>query len=276
MSQQPLIFDIVSASCVDGPGIRTVVFLKGCPLKCTWCHNPESQSAVQECFYYSDKCQSCPECKENDCQYNARKQVGIAYPPEALAKMILKNKEYFGPDGGVTFSGGEPLMWPEYLTQVSTLLKRHDINITIDTCGYFKYDKCNDFITNYVDHILFDIKIMDPVKHAEYTGVDNSTIFNNFNALYQQGKSLQPVIPLVPNITATKENLRSIAEFLAAFELPTPKFHPYHSSASAKIQALEETDALLITPKPLSQSEQKRWEYYYKLQIEQFDSAPCT
>ncbi len=276
MSKTPLIFDIVAGSYVDGPGIRTVVFLKGCPLKCAWCHNPESQSARQEGFYYSDKCQSCSECKENNCQFGARKAVGISYPPEALAQMILKNKEYFGPDGGVTFSGGEPLMWPEYLTQVSKILKQHNINITIDTSGYFNYDQCNEFITTYVDHILFDIKLMDPIKHAGYTGVDNNTILNNFNTLYQQGKSLQPVIPLVPNITATKENLKSIADFLSAFNLPSPKFHPYHSSASAKLQALESQDSSLITPKPLSQSEQKRWEYYYKLKMEQFSTETCT
>jgi len=239
MNSNPLIFDIARGSFVDGPGIRTTVFFKGCPLRCAWCHNPESQIAKAEIAWYADACANCDSCLKvcpenaisetysnridrerctncgkcvDACNFNALKQVGTAYPPEKLVEILLRDKVFYDSSGGgVTFSGGEPLMHLPYLEKVCKELKKQSINLAVQTCGFFDYELFERTLQPFIDIIYFDLKIRDRQKHHLHTGKYNDLILENLYKL--QIKKRQTLIvrtPLVPEITATKENLQAI------------------------------------------------------------------
>lgn len=239
----PLIFDIRRGSIDDGPGIRTIVFLKGCQLKCIWCHNPESIDYDAEIAFYSEKCIKSGECKTvcptgainldlssrierskcikcgkcaEVCPNLALKKIGKFYSADQLIEVLMLDKEFYNVSGGgVTFSGGEPLLHIDYLEKVIKELKRNGIDIAIETCGFFDLSTFKEKIMNYIDTIFYDIKFIDSALHEKYTGRDNSLIIENFKYLIKE-KSIKviPRVPLIPNITATPENLLAIADFL--------------------------------------------------------------
>ncbi len=265
----PFIFDIGRGSCVDGPGIRTTVFLKACPLKCVWCHNPESYSFHPELSWSVHKCSLCNQCVENcpsdaisnvinhdidtekctvcglcvnNCNYNAIRKVGEYYHPDQLLEILLRDKEYFETSGGgVTFSGGEPLMHMAYLEQVCSRLKEHHIHVAIQTCGYFNYPQFEKTIRPYVDLIYFDLKIMDPQKHYKFTGKYNDIILENLQHL--QSKKKQKLIvrtPLIPSITDTQTNLAAIRSHLKNLRIDGYELLPYNAPRNEKLpEALE-------------------------------------
>ena len=256
------IFDIKRASTVDGPGIRTVVFLKGCPLKCVWCQNPESQSFLTELSYDQDRCILCGECQKvcptnvidyskefiisdkctlcgkciDACNYQALKMVGKYYSEDELVEIILKDKSYYQTSGGgVTFSGGEPLSHIDFLEPILIKLKEYKIHVTIETSGFFDYENFYNKIVNYVNLIYFDIKFIDPIQHKKYTGVDNKQIFENFEKLLKM-KNIEvvPGIPIIPDITSTKNNLISISNYLKSLNATQPRLLWYNPGCIKK------------------------------------------
>lgn len=241
-----LIFKIERMATDDGPGIRTTIFFNKCQLNCVWCHNPESipkkpqlqwikskcigcKSCIEACqedvlFFEEDglhinrkKCNSCRDCAEA-CPSTALTMFGKWWDLEILFHEIEKEKIFFNKTkGGITVSGGEPTLQPDFLLQLLKLCKENDISTALDTCGYSSKKVYEDLLP-YIDIILLDIKIMDPKKHEEYTGVSNKTILENAKWISQyikdNGKIMWIRTPIIPNYTATVENVKGIGEFI--------------------------------------------------------------
>ncbi|NTW07153.1 MAG: glycyl-radical enzyme activating protein [Syntrophaceae bacterium] len=259
----PLISDIHRFALDDGPGIRTTVFLKGCPLACPWCHNPEAVSPEAEIAYHAEKCIHCGDCalacktgaismetleridrtKCNSCgkcadicPTLALKIIGVYYPPHQLVEELLRDRVFYETSGGgVTFSGGEPTRHMDYLSAVMKLLKQNGISIAIQTAGFFDLDEFTDKLLPYLDLIFYDIKFIDAGKHKKWTGVDNKIILANFLELTKKNKDLIiPRVPLIPGITATKDNLIRIADFIRAAGYDRYQLLDYNSAGQAK------------------------------------------
>jgi pyruvate formate lyase activating enzyme len=239
----PLITNIHRFALDDGPGIRTTVFFKGCPLSCVWCHNPESINPAQEIAFHGQLCIGCTDClkacphvaismdtderiKRNRCNACgacadtcptiALRTVGRSYTPSELTEILLKDHLFYeASGGGVTFSGGEPTLFMDYVGIVAKELRKKGIHITIQTSGYFDLKAFTGKLLPYVDLIYFDIKIVDPQKHRYWTGKDNHRILENFIQLAKLPEiNIVPRIPLVPSITATEENLEQAGSLL--------------------------------------------------------------
>lgn len=268
MSEYPLIFDIQRSSFEDGSGIRTVVFFKGCPLRCKWCHNPESQSINRELLWYRDLCTNCMSCKEvcsnnaiinekinykidknkckicgeceKTCNYNAIKIAGNYFNSESLINLILRDRIYFCiSGGGVTFSGGEPLMFLDYLSVICRVLKNEGINIAIQTCGYFDFDKFDKLISNYIDTVYFDLKIADKDLHLKLTGKSNDLILYNLNKLFSPKKHKVIIRTLNSNeFSGVTENLENIKTIIHNYNYDGFEELIYNNSYENKIKAL--------------------------------------
>jgi pyruvate formate lyase activating enzyme len=242
----PLILDIKGNSLDDGPGIRSVIFFKGCPLSCVWCHNPESKKATPEISFDGTECVACDMCinlcpqhacsRENpyfidrdrcdlcfacvdNCPSGALAKVGRKMSiDEILAKIKNDIPFYKNSGGGVTLSGGEPTLFMDFLSELLKRLKAEGIHILLETCGLFSLDAFSRKIIPYLDIIYFDIKLIDPEKHQLYCSVSNELILENFIQLNKMSDSnefkILPRTPLIPGITATCENLSGIAAFL--------------------------------------------------------------
>ena len=246
IDSEGLIFQIQKLSTEDGPGIRTTVFFKQCPLTCIWCHNPESilktpqlewfkhkcigcKTCIETCklevlsfaenglYIDREKCNSCGECAE-ECPSTALNMLGKLWKLEDLFYEIAKDKVYYTKSkGGITVSGGEPTQQPDFVVEFLKKCKDDGISTALDTCGYASkmvYEK----ILPYVDLLLLDIKLMDSEKHKEYTGVPNEAILENAiwisNYLKENNKKMWIRTPLIPNYTATVENIKRISEFI--------------------------------------------------------------
>jgi pyruvate formate lyase activating enzyme len=256
----PFILDIKGNSLDDGPGIRSVVFFKGCPLSCFWCHNPESKSIQQEIAFESSECVACDTClsvcpenalsRDNpffidrnrctlcfqcadQCPSGAIRPVGSRFNTDDILTILLKDKPFFDTSGGgVTLSGGEPTLAMNFLSDLVKEIKKQDIHILIETCGLFNFDAFTEKIYPYIDTIYMDIKLMDPDAHIRYCGIENTKILKNFrklSTLYRNGgKELLPRIPLIPNITDIESNLTEIADFLLDCGATKVSLLPYH------------------------------------------------
>ncbi|MCD4742983.1 MAG: radical SAM protein [Desulfobacteraceae bacterium] len=265
-SLEPLIFDIARASFVDGPGVRTIVFFKGCPLSCPWCHNPESQSYKAETMYFPEDCIDCGNCKEGKkCLTRARRIIGKKYSPEQLVEIILEDKAYFKTsDGGVTFSGGEALSFINYLSLVLPALKKEDIHIAIQTCGYFDFNSFVSKILQYIDVIFFDFKIMDEDTHHNLLGKSNQIILENFVNLLQHKTSVIPRIPLIPHFVANKNNLDAIAEFFLKHKVKHCEFLYYNISSREKLIRLNREPAEDLPEKAAHMAQNRAWIDYFR------------
>lgn len=242
----PLILDIRGNSLDDGPGIRTVIFFKGCPLSCIWCHNPESKSPVIELGYDSNECVGCRECLKvckqdalnpklpeyiirdkcnlcfscvDVCPSGALYRVGMKMSIEEILRNIESDIPFFkNSGGGVTLSGGEPTLFIDFCSELIQNLKDRGIHTLLETCGNFNLEKFDRKIYPYIDQIYFDLKIMNPNIHRKYCGISNDQILSNFRTLFKRSLENQvpimPRIPLIPEITATRDNLENIAQFL--------------------------------------------------------------
>ncbi len=241
------IFDIKEMAVHDGPGIRTTVFFKGCPLRCRWCHNPEGLASKPQLMYKEARCLRCgccaTACTHAECQpfgrcihacpENCLVISGSEREPQSLSDELKKSADVLGDSfGGFTFSGGEPLAQPEFLLALIDCLK--DYHLCIETSAFAESDIFRKVIEK-LDFVIMDIKLADSDKHREYTGVDNEKILGNFKILKQSGKPHIIRTPLIPNITDTKENLEKIGEIIG--DSRWEKL-PYNAAAGAKYKML--------------------------------------
>jgi len=261
--QTGIIFDIKRYAIHDGPGIRTTVFFKGCPLTCPWCHNPEGIDRSPRVVYRKSVCIGCRECLEacpenalsegpegihtdearcnhcgscaNACPAGARELVGKTETVPSLMHIIKKDVPFFDTSGGgVTFSGGEPLMQAEFLLAMLEACGQEDIHRAIDTTGCTDPDTLKR-VARHTDLFLFDLKFMDTEKHRHYTGVSNEQILENLEALARNKSRIIIRIPLIPGINDDEENINSTAAYLAHLPpIKTVHILPYHDFQKSK------------------------------------------
>ena len=263
---EPLIFDIARGSFVDGPGVRTAVFFKGCPLSCPWCHNPESQDYKKETIFFADDCIQCGNCAAGkSCHTMARREIGEEYSPEHLISTILEDRVYYETSGGgVTFTGGEALSFIDYLSDVIPELKKQGIHVAIQTSGYFNFKHFEEKLLSIIDLIYFDIKIMNDREHQRILGKSNQVILQNFSSLQEKGMPLIPRIPLIPRYVATRENLASIARFFKSHGVQHCEFLYYNPSSYEKRIMMNRGIDETLPREPVPVSENQYWIEYFK------------
>jgi len=242
---QGIIFDIQRFSVHDGPGIRTTVFMKGCPLRCRWCHNPEGLSAVAQLQFFEEKCIGCGSCKDRTqlsdaerCPTEALKVCGQDVSEEEIIAEVIKDRVFYAEDGGVTFSGGECLMQADFVTSVLSRLKEACIHTAIDTSGYAPWESIEKTLP-FCDLYLYDIKCIDKEKHKQYTGVDNTLIKENLKRLSVTDKEIWIRIPVIPDFNNNAEEMTAIAKLVSS--LPSVKqvtLMPYHTLGASKYKTL--------------------------------------
>ncbi len=241
-----IVFDIKECSVHDGIGLRTTVFLKGCPLRCIWCHNPEGLKSTPDLLVKHTLCKKCglcrKSCRHNECKsfnrcihacpVGALSLSGRKYEAKELAEILMKNKVFFDASGGgVTFSGGEPLMQHSFLIETASYLDTH---IAIETSGYVSEDIFK-LVLDCVDYVIMDIKLADNELHKKFTGVSNVEILRNAEILKNSGKKHIFRTPLIPHITDTSQNLSAIKKVVGTSEWEKI---PYNHMASLKYSML--------------------------------------
>ncbi len=264
------ITNIQKFSIHDGDGIRTSVFFKGCPLRCEWCHNPETQRYDREMQFDSGKCTGCGSCVkacpsqalvmqegkpvldkeictlcgrcESFCPAGLREVIGREYSVKELIKELMKDQMFYEESGGgVTFSGGEVMtMDVEYLLEAARELKRQDVTLTVDTCGYVPYEKFQALLP-YVDTFLYDVKVMDSELHQKYIGADNRLILENLVRLSEDGARIYIRIPIIREVNGNEENIIQTIRFLKEHDIHPAGIHllPYHDTGSGKYPKLD-------------------------------------
>lgn len=229
-----LVTEIERFSTHDGFGVRTVIFLKGCPLNCAWCHNPECISPEKEEMFYEEKCISCGKC-EYGCYTGARVICGKEMSASEVIDKALLDKGYYGDDGGITISGGEPLYHRDFTLQLIKLAKEKGLNVGIETSLY-RYD---EEILSSVDLIMTDVKIFDEELHKKYVGVSNKEILKNIERADALGKPIIVRTPIIRLINDNKENVENTANFLRGLNnVIKYELLPYHPLGLTKAKAL--------------------------------------
>jgi pyruvate formate lyase activating enzyme len=243
------IFNIQRFCTNDGPGIRTTVFLKGCPLACLWCHNPESQSAAPELLFYRDKCTGCGRCrgitaKDTDflCYNEAKRICGKESSVEEVLEEVMKDKLFYdNSGGGMTLSGGEPLYQFDFAMALLREGKAKGLHTAMETCGFASAAQMEK-IAPYVDLFLFDYKETDPALHKKFTGVDNAPILGNLRLLDRLGKDIVLRCPLIPAHNDRPDHLAGICALANELEhVIGVDIEPYHPLGESKYEALGHT-----------------------------------
>ncbi|NQS91710.1 MAG: glycyl-radical enzyme activating protein [Chloroflexi bacterium] len=258
-----LIFDIKRFSIHDGPGIRSTVFLKGCPLSCSWCHNPESQSFKPELVFRPERCLVCGECVDvcphgsaqlvdgiiqQDralCQINgacvevcypgAREIIGTEVNPQEVLEELIKDEVFYQESGGgVTFSGGEPLAQPDFLEETLKLCKNAGLATTLDTCGSALWANLERQLP-FLDLVLYDLKILDDKQHQLYTGRSNREILENYQLLIQSDVEMVVRRPVIPGVNNSQEQINQLGVFIKENNgVQKIDLLPYHALSADK------------------------------------------
>ncbi|MGN0658570.1 MAG: glycyl-radical enzyme activating protein [Emergencia sp.] len=278
MSTKGIVFNLQKMSIHDGPGIRTTVFFKGCPMRCLWCSNPESQSQKLEIACFETRCISCGYCAEvcpeqiiekdgafgitdrescdlcmrcvDECCTGGKKLIGETYDEETLYQEILKDKSFYDSSGGgVTFSGGEPFMQAEFLIGMLKRCKEGGVHTAIETTGVTKTELLL-LAAEYLDLIYFDVKHMDDEIHREVTGVSNKIILENLASLAKVHSNITVRIPVVPGINDNVENICRTAAYAAELGISCLELLPYHNLGEVKYSQLGREYALSDVKKP--------------------------
>ncbi len=248
-----MITDIKRFAVHDGDGIRTTVFFKGCPLRCVWCHNPETYSHSKQMAVYRHKCADCGKCKEA-CPYNmekctfcgkcevvcpndARKIYGKEMTVQEIMDIVIADKNFYDTSGGgVTLSGGECLLQGDFCAEILKECKENNINTAVDTCGYVKRETL-DKVIPYTDTFLYDLKAFDEEVHIKCTGTSNKIILENIKYLDSMNCSIEIRIPYVPEYNDNQ--IEKLAEFIHTLKnVKKVKILPYHNYADSKYTAL--------------------------------------
>lgn len=289
------IFEIKRFAVHDGDGIRTTVFLKGCPLKCVWCHNPEGIGFQPQLAYYESKCISCGTCasvcpaaahtfKGGEHQYDPGKCIGCGKCAEEcfagaltyygkemtvdeLVPLLLEDKDFYdNSDGGVTLSGGECLMQTDFCAELLKQLKENGVHTAVDTCGFVAREAI-DKVLPYTDVFLYDMKAFDEDVHIKCTGHSNKIILENLEYLDANGKDIEIRIPYVPGYNS--DQIVKMAEFMSRLQhLLKVRVLPYHNYAGSKYQSLSMENTLpALLPKDSEIDEAKEIIRSYGIKI---------
>lgn len=260
-----LVFDVMRFSLHDGPGIRTAVFLKGCPLRCWWCHNPEGLSPEPEVIYLPDRCVLCGDCVAacpnhaiawrsrpvrdlqvcrkcgncaSGCPAEATQLIGRWLSVDELIEQVSKDQVFFDESGGgVTFSGGEPFLQAAFLEAALDACRERGIHTAVETCGIVKRDVLLRLAPK-IDLFLFDIKVMDRTKHIKFTGAPNDSILTNLAALAQQHSNIIVRFPIIGGVNDDDSNVEELAHFLKSAGASRLDLLPYHDFAGDKYRRL--------------------------------------
>ncbi len=259
------IFDIIRNSFVDGPGVRTTVFLKGCNLKCKWCHNPESQNGNSQMMFYKNKCTGCGKCKEvchfdlKDCDFcgkcelycpnDARKICGKEMTSEEVLKEVIKDKAFYDTSGGgVTFSGGECMLQIDFLAEILKKCKENGIHTAVDTAGNVKWESFEK-IMPYTDMFLYDVKLATDELHKKWTGVSNILILENLKHLSNEfAGEIIIRIPVIGGVNDNATEMQKIVDILKDIRYKEVELLPYHKMGEHKYEALGATAELFSVP----------------------------
>lgn len=266
METEGLIFNIQRFSLHDGPGIRTTIFFKGCPLSCLWCQNPEGISAEKVIFRHTDRCIGCGECvavcaegalEMSDtvpvldrlkcslcmkcsevCPTGALEAAGKMISVKPLVEEVLKDRIVFEESGGgVTVSGGEPLMQPEFLTELLKALKLENIHTAVETSGLASW-KSFESVLNYTDLFIYDLKLVDAELCKKFLGVNGNIVIINLDQLHKSGAKIMVRMPIIPTVNDTRLCLNQAAESLLKIGITELELLPYHKLGSAKYEKL--------------------------------------
>lgn len=281
MKNEAVLMDIKRFAVHDGPGIRTTLFLKGCSLKCIWCHNPEGIRSAAQIAYYEHKCLQCGECAkvcpadahrfsetghlfarencigcgrcEKACLGSALTLFGRQIDPEEAYRIATEDAIFYRDTGGITVSGGEPLLNPDFILALFTKLKANGFHTAVDTCGNVPWESFAKVLP-VTDLFLYDIKHIDPEAHRRLTGTDNLRILENIRKLSESGANIEVRMPLVPQSNDSEETLRGIGAFLKDLNITRMKILPYHSMARSKYTALGMPDTMPDVPSPTDEA----------------------
>jgi len=261
------VFDVQRFSLNDGPGIRTTVFFKGCPLSCLWCSNPESQEQRPELLYLESQCTRCYRCVEvcptgattkdaegaiaidrglcrgcglcaEACPNEARVLSGKVMAVDELVQVIRRDELFYrNSGGGVTASGGEPTYQPDFLKQLFAECQRYGVHTTLDTCGHLQWAAMSE-VLDHVDLVYYDLKHMDAERHRELTGAGNELVLDNARRIAESEKPIVMRIPLIPGCNDDEANIRAVAEFVREIGLVRVDLLPFHQLGSQKYERL--------------------------------------
>jgi len=260
------IYNIQRFSLHDGPGVRTTVFLKGCPLQCLWCHNPESQNFQPDFLFHVEKCSGCAKCLSScpeqaisqngdiiktdstvctfcrkcleACSYQAREIAGKEISCSELIKIISRDLAFYEQSGGgVTFSGGEPLSQPDFLLECLAACKNLDLHTTVDSSGYAPKAEFQK-IYSFTDLFLYDLKVLDDTVHQKVTGVSNSLILQNLKVLVEMRKRIFLRVPVIPGINDQVADWQNLPDFIKSSTVEQVNLLPYHRIGSGKYTSL--------------------------------------